>query len=89
MLEWFIGVPLTLHSSNTGATSNDLRPKKGSVFGVCLLRPNWMFLWPGADFVMIMDSGEDRVAAFVQEHRRRLRVRWCCRWYLAIPGLSY
>ena len=27
------------------------------------------------DFVMIMDSGEDRVAAFVQEHRRRLRVR--------------
>jgi hypothetical protein len=23
---------------------------------------------------MIMDSGEDRVAAFVQEHRRRLRV---------------
>lgn len=29
----------------------------------------------GADFVMIMDSGEDRVAAFVQEHRRRLKVR--------------
>ena len=26
-------------------------------------------------FVMIMDSGEERVAAFVQEHRRRLRVR--------------
>ena len=24
---------------------------------------------------MIMDSGEERVAAFVQEHRRRLRVR--------------
>ena len=25
---------------------------------------------------MIMDSGEERVAAFVQEHRRRLRVRF-------------
>lgn len=32
----------------------------------------WLF--GCADFVMIMDSGEDRVAAFVQEHRRRLRV---------------
>ena len=35
-----------------------------------------ILLWPAnTEFVMIMDSGEDRVAAFVQEHRRRLRVR--------------